>query len=87
MYHVSAQGVDERMINVHCYYYVVAPRADEPVGPWSPWSDCDNDCGLGKTTRTRQNLGNANPDIYPLEQESVCYTTCMGGKFKTQPLL
>ena len=21
MYHVSAQGVDERMINVHCYYY------------------------------------------------------------------
>ena len=22
MYHVSAQGVDERMINVHYYYYV-----------------------------------------------------------------
>ena len=21
MYHVSAQGFDERMINVHCYYY------------------------------------------------------------------
>ena len=21
MYHVSAQGVDERMINVHYYYY------------------------------------------------------------------
>ena len=21
MYHVSAQGVDERMINVHCIYY------------------------------------------------------------------
>ena len=21
MYYVSAQGVDERMINVHCYYY------------------------------------------------------------------
>ena len=21
MYDVSAQGVDERMINVHCYYY------------------------------------------------------------------
>ena len=21
MYHVNAQGVDERMINVHCYYY------------------------------------------------------------------
>ena len=24
MYHVSAQGVDERMINVHYYYYIVA---------------------------------------------------------------
>ena len=23
MYHVSTQGVDERMINVHYYYYVV----------------------------------------------------------------
>ena len=22
MYHVSAQGVDERIINVHYYYYV-----------------------------------------------------------------
>ena len=22
MYHVSAQGVDERMINVHYYYYI-----------------------------------------------------------------
>ena len=21
MYHVSAQGLDERMINIHCYYY------------------------------------------------------------------
>ena len=24
MYHVSAQGVDERMINVHYYYYYLA---------------------------------------------------------------
>ena len=23
MYHVSAQGVDEHMINVHYYYYVI----------------------------------------------------------------
>ena len=23
MYHVSAQGVDERMINVHYYYYLL----------------------------------------------------------------
>ena len=22
MYHVSAQGIDERMINVHYYYYL-----------------------------------------------------------------
>ena len=26
MYHVSAQGVDERMINVHYYYYYTAGR-------------------------------------------------------------
>ena len=31
MYHVSAQGVDERMINVHYYYYSTAS--------WPP-SDC-----------------------------------------------
>ena len=24
MYHVSAQGIDERMINVHYYYYLRA---------------------------------------------------------------
>ena len=24
MYHVSAQGIDERMINVHYYYYYLA---------------------------------------------------------------
>ena len=24
MYHVNAQGVDERMINVHYYYYCMA---------------------------------------------------------------
>ena len=24
MYHVSAQGIDERMINVHYYYYAVS---------------------------------------------------------------
>ena len=23
MYHVSAQGIDERMINVHYYYYMI----------------------------------------------------------------
>ena len=23
MYHVSVQGVDERMINVDCYYYII----------------------------------------------------------------
>ena len=39
MYHVSAQGVDERMINIHYYYYleehVVQPEsqpATETVG-------------------------------------------------------
>ena len=26
MYHVSVQGVDERMLNVHYYYYYALPR-------------------------------------------------------------
>ena len=26
MYHVSAQGIDERMINVHYYYYCSIDR-------------------------------------------------------------
>ena len=28
MYHVSAQGVDERMINAHYYYYYYVPRSE-----------------------------------------------------------
>ena len=27
MYHVSAQGVDERMINIHYYYFIVVCTA------------------------------------------------------------
>ena len=27
MYHVSAQGVDERMVNVHYYYYIMISAA------------------------------------------------------------
>ena len=30
MYHVSAQGVDERMINVHYYYYIKGFRGEIP---------------------------------------------------------
>ena len=30
MYHVSAQGVDERMINVHYYYYIKSFRGEIP---------------------------------------------------------
>ena len=30
MYHVSAQGVDERMINVHYYYYLL-PRVKQNI--------------------------------------------------------
>ena len=32
MYHVSAQGVDERMINVHYYYYFLPPSFASMVG-------------------------------------------------------
>ena len=35
MYHVSAQGIDERMINVHYYYYYIYDLAttDLALGP------------------------------------------------------
>ena len=29
MYHVSAQGVDERMINVHYYYYYLSHTSEQ----------------------------------------------------------
>ena len=54
MYHVSTQGVDERMINVHycCYYYTVSvdekhhERKTTPVADpstetvWRSWLTC-----------------------------------------------
>ena len=33
MYHMSAQGVDERMINVHYYYYQLLVLQCETVWP------------------------------------------------------
>ena len=30
MYHVSAQGIDERMINVHYYYYYYISIGHKP---------------------------------------------------------
>ena len=37
MYHVSAQGVDERMLNVH-YYYIISlfPHLHTPFPTFSP---------------------------------------------------
>ena len=31
MYHASTQGVDERMINVHYYYYVIHGHVDQQL--------------------------------------------------------
>ena len=35
MYHVSAQGIDERMINVHYYYYIAFHAKHFSVGFFS----------------------------------------------------
>ena len=32
MYHVSTQGVDEHVINVHYYYYLITVECDVDVG-------------------------------------------------------
>ena len=39
MYHVSAQGVDERMINVHYYYYYNARFCmfEDNSEEWRSW--------------------------------------------------
>ena len=54
MYHASAQGVDERMINGHYYYHRVSkqkPRLKSPVGScfWFNSTElhgCDNRAGI-----------------------------------------
>ena len=54
MYHVSAQGVDERMINVHYYYYYFLVYAflirflSADLNNRSPWS------APKKTGKTKQ---------------------------------
>ena len=43
MYHVSAQGIDERMINVHYYYYylkslvVLFVEVNTVLKAWEEW--------------------------------------------------
>ena len=52
MYHVSAQGVDERMINVHYYYhYYYYQRLDtrNPCTRYNPLSS-DNTAGQQRLT-------------------------------------
>ena len=39
MYHVSAQGVDERMINVHYYYYYYMHDDDVALNVPTCWAD------------------------------------------------
>ena len=35
MYDVSAQGIDERMINVHCYYFIPPALDNWALTGWS----------------------------------------------------
>ena len=48
MYHVSAQGVDEHMINVHYYYYSFAKSSIVQLQPGCDFSEqlhsLDNHC-------------------------------------------
>ena len=41
MYHVSAQGIDERMINVHYYYYLLPPDQKPYMVTVSDSMQCD----------------------------------------------
>ena len=62
MYHVSAQGVDERMINVHYYYHHVSkqkPRLKSPIGSCFCFNStelhaCDNGAGITVKTCTKR---------------------------------
>ena len=53
MYHVSAQGVDERMINVHYYYYLHQPG---------------NSVCVGKDT-SKQNIQNMKANVKSKQQK------------------
>ena len=44
MYHVSAQGVDERMINVHYYYYYISHSLTLSVSVFVALSLCLSVC-------------------------------------------
>ena len=46
MYHVSTQGVDERMVNVHYYYYYL-PQNIEIILPVQLTPTQNVDCQLG----------------------------------------
>ena len=64
MYHVSAQGVDERMINVHYYYYYLNLRhvSEVPTPDYSPRGvrglvNWDLDWSVNKSVCSEQVLG------------------------------
>ncbi|XP_053388193.1 SCO-spondin-like [Mercenaria mercenaria] len=43
------------------------------VSQWSEWSDCSEDCGIGRKTRTRNVRGPKFPDCPNLTDSAVCY--------------
>ena len=52
MYHVSAQGIDERMINVHYYHYydvVIADTGDQALDIFLHGPESTHKNGIGKT--------------------------------------
>ena len=58
MYHVSAQGVDERMINVHYYYSlsktyrgILCRKSQKRNGPLSKRKKTERTTGLGRETK------------------------------------
>ena len=62
MYHVSAQGVDERMINVHYYYYIKAINKKKkktrcPVD--SRWADGRRRTEYRQTSRVVEKVNTA----------------------------
>ena len=68
MYHVSAQGVDERMINVHYYYYYYNLTHN---------SSCDAAGMLGMQKE-------CDREAHSLEQKQADWTSSYCALFSTQ---
>ena len=68
MYHVSAQGVDERMINVH-YYFIVCSSSSSSSITTDNTNDNSTAMTITRTMESRTVVFRQLPELYHLYQK------------------